>query len=771
MCLRRRLSRALSIPLVLGASVTGLLVLQAPVARASDDGAWSVPAPPAARRWHSAALDATNHRLVVFGGETARADLWTLSLDGAGVWSTLTAAGTVPSGRAKQVTVLDRTRNRMLVLGGYSTYQTFCDVWALNFAGGMSWTPIAATGSSSCQSQFSTAVYDALNRRVVVFGGSILGNPTSEFWTLDITGTQGTQGLWGSFGVLPGAPSPREGACSIYDPLRQRMIVLGGGETGNQIGNVFALSLGASPAWSALSPTGTKPPVRRFATAVHDPIGDRLLIFGGLSSSGLLLDDVWSLNLSGAPVWTPITIVGPAPSARYAHVAVFDSAANAMVIHGGQQYGPQSDEAWKLTLSGTPAWTRVGDPGAHPGALAGAAVLPDPAHDRLVVFGGGSSNTGSPAEYSDLWTQPLAGGSWAREVQTSGPSPRTSAAVILDPLRDELVVFGGAGTFGLQDDLWIQSRGSGSWDRVFRSGIWPVRRWGTSTIHDPLRDRVLMFGGVDSLGVGNQLWQFSLSSRTWTQLSPAWSPSPRYLAAAAYDPIGDRMLIFGGRSPSPNVSFNELWELPLSGPLAWSQVGSWTTPPSVRYGAAMTYDTVRNRILLQGGANTTMQQGTIALGDLWEFTWGATPRWTQLHPAGVSPGPVQQGAAVFDPSRDLFCSSRENGMVRVAFPAPTAVGEGGPGSPAGSRALPNPARAGVRIEFGLAKVGGYRVTVLDVGGRVLRVSTGNVASAGNVTVNWDGRTPSGERAAPGLYFYEVTAPDTRLRGRLVLLGP
>jgi flagellar basal-body rod modification protein FlgD len=48
------------------------------------------------------------------------------------------------------------------------------------------------------------------------------------------------------------------------------------------------------------------------------------------------------------------------------------------------------------------------------------------------------------------------------------------------------------------------------------------------------------------------------------------------------------------------------------------------------------------------------------------------------------------------------------------------------------------------------------VTVRDAGGRVVRESSLGPQAAGEVEFAWDGRTPTGQRAAPGLYSVTAT---------------
>jgi hypothetical protein len=66
-------------------------------------------------------------------------------------------------------------------------------------------------------------------------------------------------------------------------------------------------------------------------------------------------------------------------------------------------------------------------------------------------------------------------------------------------------------------------------------------------------DQVLLFGGLDMYySVLGGTWLFDQSDATWTQLSPATSPSARYGHAMAYIG-GDQVLLFGGVDASFSV--------------------------------------------------------------------------------------------------------------------------------------------------------------------------------------------------------------------------
>lgn len=106
----------------------------------------------------SAVYDATNNRLITFGGCLANCgspvnDVWVLTnangLGGNPTWLKLLPTGVLPSSRANQAAVYDSTSNKMIIFGGQNgccnPQVTFDDVWVLTNANGLGGTPTWTT--------------------------------------------------------------------------------------------------------------------------------------------------------------------------------------------------------------------------------------------------------------------------------------------------------------------------------------------------------------------------------------------------------------------------------------------------------------------------------------------------------------------------------------------------------------------------------------------------------------------------------------------------
>src|SRR5207244_4771461 len=92
----------------------------------------------------------------------------------------------------------------------------------------------------------------------------------------------------------------------------------------------------------------------------------------------------------------------------------------------------------------------------------------------------------------------------------------------------------------------------------------PPDGW-NAAIYDPARDRLVVFRP----GVG-EVWELSLSGTpTWSRLATSGAPGLGTMFTVAYDSLGDRAIVFGGRNED-NDPATGTWALTLAD-LAWSR--------------------------------------------------------------------------------------------------------------------------------------------------------------------------------------------------------
>lgn len=316
--------------------------------------------PPSARMGHSMIYDPTGDRLIVFGGLTGAGvtdELWILDL-ATNIWSQIPVSGLWPSPRTSHSAILDTTYYRMIVFGGYdgTPGNENDELWSLDL-GGLTWSVLATSGGNSPEMRRGhTAIFDALNQSMVIFGGEDVAFTYENVWTLTLPAPPTVMNPSDWIDITPAVPGPgpRSGHSSVYDPTGQRMIVFGGNDpflSGTpSYADTWELSLPTSPgvpSWSALSVPGG-PAARYGHSAVLN--GSRMMVFGGLT--GVANGEMWQLNLGATSSWNPVTLGVPAPPARLGQGAALRATSTTMLIFGGgtDPVTPAFADVWQFGL-------------------------------------------------------------------------------------------------------------------------------------------------------------------------------------------------------------------------------------------------------------------------------------------------------------------------------------------------------------------------------------------------------------------------------------
>ncbi len=739
-----------------------------PALRASGtedaSGGWEQPPWPDVRSLHTAIYDPVRDRMIVFAGSdgSSRNDVWALDLAGTPAWSALRPTGALPPGRSYHTAIYDPVRDRMVIFAGYDgTYRS--DIWALDLAGAPAWSELSPTGAAPTARGYHTAFYDPVRDRMVVFGGFDGASRFNDVWALDLAGTP----AWSELAPTGTPPSGRGSHTAIHDPVRDRMVVFGGFDGINRLNDVWALDLAGTPAWSALGPTGAPPTARNRHAAIYDPVRDRMVVFAGFDPS--YRNDAWALDLAGTPAWSELAPTGTLPNGRFGHTAIYDPARDRMVVFAGFDGSDRLNDVWALGLGGTPAWTDLTPTGALPHTRSYHTAIYDPVRDRMIVFAGYN-----PSYRNDVWALSLSGTPAWSELGPTGipPSPRSYHTAIYDPVRDRMVVFAGYdGTF--RNDVWeLSLAGTPAWSELSPTGTPPSARGSHTAIHDPVGDRMVVFGGYDG-SYRNDVWALSLSGTpAWSAISPGGSPpAGRYQHTAIHDPVRERMIVFGGYDGSRRL--NDAWALGLAGAPAWSPLDPTGAPPIARFGHTAIYDPVRDRMVLFAGDG-----GTGRLHDTWALDLAGTPAWSALSPAGALPPERGYHTAILDPVRDrmvVFAGVRgayRNDTWWLNGSSLVAVDPVGP--PVSARfelapPRPNPARGNVSFDLSIPHAAAVSLVVHDGAGRVVhRIADASLVAGRHVLV-WDRRDDAGRAVPSGIYFVRLQAPGVVLTRKAIVL--
>jgi len=279
---------------------------------------------PGIRARHAATVDAEGGRLLVFGGRERVGfgeynnfnDVWAFDF-ATDTWSEIETTGTAPEARSSAVVAHDATNGRLLVFGGNVstgglTLTGVDDMWALDLATG-EWSEITATGAPSPRLYHGGVV---MGDELFVFGG------TPDFdgpYHNDVHAFDMTTDTWREVAAdgAAGAPETRFGGDLWADAERGRLIMAMGHDNtamGNR-NDMWAVDV-ASGEWTQLHPGDTLngsplgpcdfpedftipeegSPERRYSF-VRAQEGSTGYMFGGKTDCGNI-NDVWAIDFA-----------------------------------------------------------------------------------------------------------------------------------------------------------------------------------------------------------------------------------------------------------------------------------------------------------------------------------------------------------------------------------------------------------------------------------------------------------------------------------------
>lgn len=440
--------------------------------------------------------------------------------------------------------VLDTSRHRVIA---YALESGSC--WLLLLDGDPEWSLVGATGGPPPPRRQAAIALDPIRNRLMVDGGDDqYGRILTDTWAFSLDA-----GAWTQLTTV-GSPGSRMYHTMTFDPIGDRFIAFGrfGSDGGNKA--VYQLTLADPPTWSRQATS--VPLANTEHVAAYDPIRNRVLFAGAPLGEAM---EIWAYSLTGGPVWTNLTPASPGPSTRSLHTLVYDGAGDRIVLFGGFSYlypWNDFDDAWTLNLSGDPQWMELSPSPLRPTARQGHSAAYDPSGRRMLIVGGqgGSGSPGGGVRERDTWALALDDPAEWSMVHGS-PSARTGHTGIYDPVRHRMIVFGGirGNPPVYLNDVWALSLGERPrWDPIEALGP-PPGRTNHAAVYDPLRDRMVIFGGThdlyDEAGVMNDVWALPLSGTPqWSLVTTeGTSPSPRENHSAVYDPVRDRMIVIGGK--------------------------------------------------------------------------------------------------------------------------------------------------------------------------------------------------------------------------------
>ncbi len=240
-----------------------------------------------------------------------------------------------------------------------------------------------------------------------------------------------------------------------------------------------------------------------------------------------------------------------------------------------------------------------------------ATYVSMPGHGRQLyfTFGGNAvlfGNEKNPVHYlDDTWK--FTDGQWVKVNLGIHPGPRAEAAMAYDPLRKKVVLFGGrqAGEKWVAGDTWEFD--GNVWEQIENKNF-PTPRSGAAMRYAPLHKRIILSGGNPDISR-----EKDYKGPMWAWDGAAWRPMNSSIplifnACMAYNTRDNFILRFGGWNGKERN--NETWIYQHEG---WEKL-SLKNSPAARNHSMMVYDPGQNTFYLFGG-----HDGENVFGDMWQF--------------------------------------------------------------------------------------------------------------------------------------------------------
>lgn len=278
--------------------------------------------------------------------------------------------------------------------------------------------------------------------------------------------------------------------------------------------------------------------------------------------------------------WLRLPVAGPMPLNDTA--IAFDSRRDRVVIYGGITAAiGQQVRTWEFDRR---QWSEL---------VRGSSDMPG--RDRPMIY---DSARGLCVVAIGVKSFVYDGQSWRVEPNISVPPRSWGAAMVYDAAANRAFFHGGFGSLDSLDALsdFHQRNGDSPWIRLAIETIPP--RGSHAMIYDPSRKRIVIFGGESWSRVFGDTWEWD--GTNWTQIVTPQSPAKRFRTEMAYhEDLGGTILFGGGDYSSDPVNprcYGDTW---FYDGVSWTKL--LDTGPTPRFSHAMVFDSIRRRIVLYGG--------------------------------------------------------------------------------------------------------------------------------------------------------------------------
>lgn len=303
------------------------------------------------------------------------------------------------------------------------------------------WEALNPAGAAPAPRTAATWVVDPGAGVAYLFGGSDDASTYGDLWRFDLAAD-----TWEEMSV--GGPGPGSRTGHVAGWVDGLGVLVIGGLDGD--GRALADGWAFDPVARAWRPVGaaSAPPARSGACLAVGRDG-RAWLSGGLTTDGRPVADVWAYD-PPTDAWTEASPQDAGPPARAGHICLW-TADDRLVVHGGRGSDGVLGDVWALADPGVAGegWSDLSGIVALPARADAAATM---RQDRFLAVGGLDEASVVRGDLSVIDATTLE--ATVVGAGDGAPPARSGAALVDDPAAERLVLFGGATQGGVTGDLW-----------------------------------------------------------------------------------------------------------------------------------------------------------------------------------------------------------------------------------------------------------------------------------------------------------------------------
>ncbi|MGC2289736.1 MAG: PKD domain-containing protein [Thermoplasmata archaeon] len=287
------------------------------------------------------------------------------------------------------------------------------------------------------------------------------------------------------------------------------------------------------------------PPQRLDSGMVYDSTDGYVLLFGGeayLTSPQVFYNDTWAFS-HGA--WTNETN-SHAPSPRLGFGLADDPADHEVVLFGGySSKGAMLDDTWTYAAG---VWSNVSAlVGTPPPATYWGSMAYDNQTGTVILFGGLTGLSPTTEYTNETWS--FHDNTWTELSPATSPPARNSASLVDDVSDGDLLLFGGQNETEYLNDTWSFS--GADWTPVSTTDAPPVS-WGAGLAYYASQSEVVLFGGTP----GGEYQTYTYHAGTWTEYDPTPNPGQAIgITQMTYDYADQYVLLFADSPDAINSTW------------------------------------------------------------------------------------------------------------------------------------------------------------------------------------------------------------------------